>query len=128
SIIAVSEGAMLGDGEEVLQDKSLDAFGHVKLGGIGKRLAKLIEERTGVESRSVVLGHLQRGGPPSALDRVLSTQFGWYAAELVDAGDYGKMPASRSGRIEVVTLAEAVGRLKVLDPERIRVSNGLWWS
>ena len=126
SVIAVSEGASFAEGEEILQDRSLDAFGHVKLGGIGKRLAKLIEERTGVESRSVVLGHLQRGGPPSALDRVLATQFGWYAAELVDAGDFGKMPAARSGKIVVVSLAEAVGRLKVVDPERIRVSNGLW--
>jgi phosphofructokinase-like protein len=128
SIVAVSEGANFAEGEEVLQDTSLDSFGHVKLGGIGKRLAELIEERTGVESRSVVLGHIQRGGPPTALDRVLSTQFGWYAAELVDRGDFGKMPASRSGRIEVVTLAEAVGRLKVVDEERIRLSNGLWWS
>jgi 6-phosphofructokinase 1 len=128
TIVAASEGAKLADGEEVLQDQSLDAFGHVKLGGIGKRLAKLIEERTGVESRSVVLGHIQRGGPPSALDRVLATQFGWYTAELVDKGEYGKMPASRSGRVVVVTLAEAVGRLKVVDEERIRVSNGLWWA
>lgn len=128
SIIVASEGAKLDEGEEILQDTSLDAFGHVKLGGIGTRLAKLIEERTGVECRSVVLGHIQRGGPPSALDRVLSTQFGWYAAELVDRGDYGKMPASKSGRIEVVTLSEAVGRIKVVDPERIRVSNGLWWD
>ena len=128
SIVVVSEGAKLGEGEEILQDPSLDAFGHVKLGGIGKRLAKLIEERTGVETRTVVPGHIQRGGPPSALDRVLSTQFGWYAAELVDKGDFGKMPAARSGRIEIVTLTEAVGRLKVVDPERIRVSNGLWWA
>jgi 6-phosphofructokinase 1 len=128
TIVAVSEGAKLADGEEVLQDRSLDAFGHVKLGGVGKRLAKLIEERTGVESRSVVLGHIQRGGPPSALDRVLATQFGWYAAELVDGGEFGKMPAARSGRIEIVTLSEAVGRLKVVDEERIRVSNGLWWD
>ena len=128
SIVVVSEGAKLEEGAEILQDPSLDAFGHVKLGGIGKRLAKLIEERTGVESRTVVLGHIQRGGPPSALDRVLSTQFGWYAAELVDRGDFGKMPAAKSGRIEIVTLSEAVGRLKVVDPERIRVSNGLWWA
>jgi phosphofructokinase-like protein len=126
SVIAVSEGATLGEGEAVLQDGSLDSFGHVKLGGIGKWLARLIEERTGVESRSVVLGHLQRGGPPSALDRVLATQFGWYAAELVDAGDFGKMPAARSGEIVMVSLAEALGRLKVVDGERIRVSNGLW--
>ncbi len=128
SIIAASEGARLEEGEEVLQDESLDAFGHVKLGGIGNRLAKLIEERTGIESRSVVLGHIQRGGPPSALDRVLSTQFGWYAAELADAGDYGKMPAAKSGRIEIVDLSQAVGRLKTVDAERIRVSNGLWWG
>jgi 6-phosphofructokinase 1 len=127
SIIAVSEGAKFGEGEEmVLQDQGLDAFGHVKLGGIGKRLAKLIEARTGVESRHVVLGDLQRGGPPSALDRVLSIQFGWYAAELVDKGEFGTMPASKSGTIEVVSLAEAVGRLKTVDPERIRVARGLW--
>ena len=81
-----------------------------------------------MESRSVVLGHIQRGGPPSALDRVLATQFGWYAAELVDGGEFGKMLAARSGRIEIVTLSEAVGRLKVVDEERIRVSNGLWWD
>jgi len=128
SIVAVSEGASFKEGDEVLQDTSLDSFGHVKLGGIGKRLARRIEEMTGVESRSVVLGHLQRGGPPSALDRVLSTQFGWYAAELADRGEFGKMPAARSGRIEIVTLSEAVGRLKVVDAERIRVSNGLWWD
>jgi len=128
SIVVVSEGAKLETGEEILQDTSLDAFGHVKLGGIGQRLSKLIEERTGVETRIVVPGHIQRGGPPSALDRVLSTQFGWYAAELVDRGEYGTMPASRSGRIEIVTLSEAVGRLKVVDPERIRISDGLWWG
>jgi 6-phosphofructokinase 1 len=128
SIIAVSEGASIGEGEEVLQDTSLDSFGHVKLGGVGKRLAKIIEELTGIESRSVVLGHIQRGGPPSALDRVLSTQFGWYAAELADRGEYGKMPAARSGAIEIVSLADAVGRLKTVDRERIRVSNGLWWD
>jgi 6-phosphofructokinase 1 len=128
SIIAVSEGAAFKEGEGglVTQDKSLDAFGHVKLGGIGKHLAKLIEERTGVESRSVVLGHIQRGGPPSALDRVLSTQFGWYAAELVDRKEYGKMPASQSGRIVVVSLADAVGKLKTVDEERLRISRGLW--
>ncbi len=126
SVIAVSEGATLPEGDEVLQDRSTDAFGHVKLGGIGNRLAKLIEEQTGVESRSLVLGHLQRGGPPSALDRVLAVQFGWYAAELVDRGEYGKMPAAKSGAIVVVDLSEAVGRLKVVDPERIRISKGLW--
>jgi 6-phosphofructokinase 1 len=126
SLIAVSEGAALGEGDEVIQDRSLDSFGHMKLGGIGKRLAKLIEERTGVESRHVVLGHIQRGGPPSALDRVLSTQFGWYAAELADRKEFGKMPAAQSGSIIFVDLAEAVGRLKVVDPERIRIANGLW--
>ena len=128
SIIALSEGAAFKEGEGglVTQDKSLDPFGHVKLGGIGKHLSKLIEERTGVESRSVVLGHIQRGGPPSALDRVLSIQFGWYAAELVDRGEFGKMPASRSGRIEIVDLAAAVGRLKTVDEERLRVARGMW--
>jgi phosphofructokinase-like protein len=127
SIVAVSEGVALGDAEGlVLKEDGLDAFGHVKLGGVGERLARLIEARTGVETRAVVLGHLQRGGPPSALDRVLATQFGWRAAELAHGRAFGRMPAARGGGIVDVDLADAVGRLKTVDEPRRRLSRGLW--
>lgn len=95
SIVAVAEGFRL-EGEDVItQTKELDAFGHVRLGGIADRLCKLIEKETGIESRSVVLGHIQRGGTPTAFDRVLSTRYGTKAAELALAGQYGKMVALR---------------------------------
>jgi len=127
SIVAVSEGAMLREaGGEVRKDTPLDAFGHVKLGGIGERLAKLIEDRTRVETRSVVLGHLQRGGPPTCMDRVIATQVGWRAAELAHAREFGKMPAVRGGGIVDVDLADAVGRLKTVDEGRVALSRGLW--
>jgi 6-phosphofructokinase 1 len=94
SIVAVAEGFKLGGGT-VLQTKELDAFGHVRLGGIAERLCKDIEKATGVESRSVVLGHTQRGGTPTAFDRVLSTRYGVKAAELAISGQTGKMVALR---------------------------------
>jgi ATP-dependent phosphofructokinase / diphosphate-dependent phosphofructokinase len=94
SIVAVAEGFKLG-GDTVLQTKELDAFGHVRLGGIAERLCKDIEKATGIESRSVVLGHTQRGGTPTAYDRVLSTRYGVKAAELAISGQTGKMVALR---------------------------------
>jgi 6-phosphofructokinase 1 len=127
SIVAVSEGAALREEDGlVLKDEGRDPFGHVKLGGIGEQLAKLIEKRTGVETRSVLLGHLQRGGPPSAMDRVLATQFGWRAAELAHARRFGRMPAARGGAIVDVALADAVGKLKTVDADRLALSRGLW--
>ncbi|MGD0016729.1 MAG: ATP-dependent 6-phosphofructokinase [Verrucomicrobiia bacterium] len=94
SIVAVAEGFKLGD-DSVLQTKKLDSFGHVRLGGIAERLCKDIEKATGIESRSVVLGHTQRGGTPTAFDRVLSTRYGVKAAELAISGQTGKMVALR---------------------------------
>ena len=95
SIVAVAEGFKI-EGEEVAtQTKELDAFGHVRLGGIADRLCRLIEKETKIESRSVVLGHIQRGGTPTAGDRVLSTRYGAKAAELAIAGQFGKMVALR---------------------------------
>ncbi len=100
SIVAVAEGFML-DGEEIVtQTKELDAFGHVRLGGVAERLCKLIEKDTGIESRSVVLGHIQRGGTPTAFDRVLGTRYGIKAVELAIAGKFGQMVSLRG--IEVV--------------------------
>ncbi len=88
SIVVVAEGAKL-DEQESLKDQDLDAFGHVKLGGIGETLAKLIEKQTGFETRATVLGHIQRGGSPSAFDRVLATRFGVLAADLVHEKKFG---------------------------------------
>src|SRR5246127_2109186 len=92
SIVVVAEGAKLGAGEAKLDDK-LDEFGHIRLGGIGQQIAELIEKKTGFETRSTVLGHIQRGGTPTAFDRVLGTRFGVHAADMVSRGEWGKMAA-----------------------------------
>ncbi len=114
AIVVAAEGAKLG-GIDVTKDAELDAFGHVKLGGIGERLAKIIEEKTGFETRSTVLGHIQRGGRPSAYDRVLGSRLGCKAADMVQNGDWGMMAAAKGTKIEAVSLEEAVGTLKTLD-------------
>src|SRR5680860_1429554 len=92
-IIVVSEGAVPIGGAESLKTGELDAFGHIRLGGIADWVAGEIEKRTGIETRSVILGHLQRGGTPTAYDRVLSTRFGLHAADAVNDRDFGKMVA-----------------------------------
>ena len=101
--------------QDVTKDTELDAFGHVKLGGIGERLAKIIEKETGIETRSTTLGHIQRGGRPSAFDRVLGTRLGLKAAEMVQNAEWGKMSAIIGNKTEAVSLSEAVGSLKTLD-------------
>jgi ATP-dependent phosphofructokinase / diphosphate-dependent phosphofructokinase len=115
SIIVAAEGAHLPEGT-VTKDDELDAFGHVKLGGIGEWIAKEIEKRTGCETRSVVLGHTQRGGTPTAFDRMLATRYGLLAADMVHEGRFGMMAAYRGGRFDPVPLAEAVSELKTVDP------------
>jgi len=117
SIIVVAEGAQFKDGSMVLQEKKLDAFGHVRLGGIGEELAAQIEKRTGFETRVSVLGHIQRGGSPTAFDRVLGTRFGVKAVELVKAKKFGKMVALSGVKIIEVALEEAVKALKTVDME-----------
>ncbi|HVM54259.1 MAG TPA: 6-phosphofructokinase [Acidimicrobiales bacterium] len=116
SIVVVAEGAAP-DGQHIVQDTELDAFGHVKLGGIGNWLAKEIENRTGFETRVTILGHIQRGGTPTAFDRVLSTRFGIGAIDAVHAGAFGQMVALRADRIVLVPLTEATAELKTIDPE-----------
>jgi 6-phosphofructokinase len=91
--------------------KGLDAFNRPRLGGIAEMLAPEIEARTGIESRSVALGHLQRGGVPSAYDRVLATRLGMHAVDAVEAGQWGTMVALRGTDIVHVTIAEATGGL-----------------
>ena len=117
SIVVVAEGATPAEGREVSARAGKDDFGHVRLGGIGVELEREIEARTGFETRVTILGHIQRGGTPTAFDRVLATRFGIAGIDAVDEGDYGKMVALRGTRIERVALADAVGELKTLDPD-----------
>jgi ATP-dependent phosphofructokinase / diphosphate-dependent phosphofructokinase len=116
SIVVVAEGAQPKEGSLALQDQEVDAFGHVRLGGIANVLAGEIEERTGFETRVTILGHVQRGGTPTAYDRVLSTRFGIAAIDAVHDGDFGTMVALRADEIVRVPLADAVGELKTVDP------------
>jgi phosphofructokinase-like protein len=117
-IIVVSEGAVPSEGGDMtLVSGELDAFGHVRLGGIGDRLAHEIETRTGKEARAVVLGHIQRGGTPSAFDRWLATRFGLNAIDAVADGDFGKMVALRGTDIIRVPLSEGTSELKLVSPE-----------
>ncbi|GAA1603322.1 6-phosphofructokinase [Catellatospora bangladeshensis] len=117
-IIVISEGAMPTDGDMITLNGELDAFGHVRLGGIGNWLADQLEKRTGKEARAVVLGHTQRGGTPTAFDRVLATRFGLHAIDAVHEGDFGKMVALRGTEIVRVPLIEATRELKVVPPHR----------
>ncbi|MFC4498992.1 MULTISPECIES: 6-phosphofructokinase [Streptomyces] len=116
-IVVVAEGAMPKDGDLVLKDGSLDSFGHVRLSGVGEWLSKEIERRTGNEARTTVLGHVQRGGTPSAFDRWLATRFGLHAVDAVHEGDFGTMVALRGTDIVRVPLAQATARLKTVNPE-----------
>jgi len=121
-IIVVAEGAIpqerASDGQSMtLVSGELDAFGHVRLGGIGDRLAKEIEDRTGKEARAVVLGHIQRGGTPTAFDRWLATRLGLQAIDAVADGEFGTMMALRGTKIIRVPLIEGTGELKLVNPE-----------
>ena len=121
SIVVVSEGYKLifdsGEEREVTQEAELDQFGHVRLGGVGEQLAREIDERTGFETRVTVLGHVQRGGSPTARDRVLATRYGLKAADLVHEGNFGRMAALHGDAIVDVSLAEATAELKTVPPE-----------
>jgi 6-phosphofructokinase 1 len=117
SIVVVSEGWPLtfASGEsELVSSGDVDAFGHPRLGGIGERLAREIEARTGFETRVTVLGHVQRGGSPTAHDRVLATRYGVFAAELALAGRFGQMAALRGGEIVAAPLEDATAELRTV--------------
>jgi 6-phosphofructokinase 1 len=116
-IIVVAEGAMPKEGTMATTGGDLDAFGHVRLGGIGETLAQEIEKRTGKEARTAVLGHIQRGGTPTAFDRWLATRFGLHAITAVHDGDWGKMVALDGTDIRRVPLREATKELKLVRPE-----------
>jgi 6-phosphofructokinase 1 len=117
-IIVIAEGAMPAEGDMLTLNSELDAFGHVRLGGIGNWLASEIEKATGKEARCVVLGHVQRGGTPTAFDRVLATRFGLHAIDAAHEQDWGKMVALRGTEIVRVPLIEATKELKTVPPHR----------
>jgi len=117
NVVVASEGAMLKKGDYMTQEVELDQFNHVRLGGLGEALANVIEKRTGYETRSVVLGHIQRGGAPTAFDRMLGTRFGVKAAQMALAREWGKMAALRGNEIKAVPLKEATGELKLLNDD-----------
>ncbi|HEX5763542.1 MAG TPA: 6-phosphofructokinase [Solirubrobacterales bacterium] len=119
-IVVVAEGAQPVGGIPEAQDDRLDEFGHVRLGGIADWLEGEIERRTGKEARATVLGHVQRGGTPTAFDRVLATRFGLHAIDAVEAGEWGKMTALRGTDIHLVDLKEATAELKTVPPELFR--------
>jgi phosphofructokinase-like protein len=130
SIVVVAEGAKFssaepGQGAPVLQDMGKDEFGHVKLGGIANILAREIEKRTGYETRAVVLGHIQRGGSPTAFDRVLATRYGLGAIDMVHRGEFGCMAALRANKIVSIPLVEAISRNRTVDDEMIQIVDGL---
>lgn len=124
SIVVVAEGAEFpsdggdrGAGGLVVAHAEKDAFGHVRLGGIGNRLAEVIEERTGFETRVTVLGYTQRGGTPTAFDRVLATRFGVAAADLAHSGQFGKMVSIRGDKVVPVELSHITQHVKKVDPD-----------
>ena len=131
SIVVVAEGAKFaasgpGQGAPVAQDMGKDEFGHAKLGGIANVLAREVEKRTGFETRAVILGHIQRGGSPSAFDRVLATRYGLGAIDMVHRGEFGRMAALRSNKIVSITLQEAISKNRVVDDEMIQIVDGLF--
>jgi ATP-dependent phosphofructokinase / diphosphate-dependent phosphofructokinase len=112
SIVVAAEGAMPKEGTMTLQTGAVDEFGHPRLGGIGYALEREIESRTGYETRATVLGHVQRGGTPTAFDRVLATRLGLAAIDGAHAGEWGKMAALRSTDVELIALADAVAEVR----------------
>jgi 6-phosphofructokinase 1 len=117
-LVVVAEGFRLPDMETAHSHKGLDAFNRPRLGGIAERLAPMIEEGTGIESRATVLGHIQRGGAPSAYDRVLATRLGMHAVDAVYERAWGSMVTLRGTDIKTVSIAEAVGSLNSVPPHR----------
>jgi 6-phosphofructokinase 1 len=127
SIVVAAEGATPKEGTLATTGSGeLDEFGHPRLGGIGQLLEREIEERTGYETRATVLGHIQRGGTPTAFDRVLATRFGLAAIDAANDRRWGTMPALRATRIELVTLAEAVAELRTVPLEEYELAAALF--
>lgn len=127
SIVVVAEGATPVEGTmETTGDDALDEFGHPRLGGIGQRLEHEIAQRTGYEARTTVLGYVQRGGTPTAFDRVLATRLGLAAIDAAHAQKWGTMPALKGPRIELVQLADAVAAIRTVPPEEYEQARALF--
>jgi 6-phosphofructokinase 1 len=127
SIVVVAEGAKFAatkNGPSTVGGEK-DEFGHARLGGIGNTLAQELERRTGFETRTVVLGHIQRGGTPTAFDRVLATRYGLGAIDMVHRAEFGKMAALRGNKIVSVSLAEATGQNRKVDQEMMDAVYGI---
>ncbi len=122
SIVVVAEGFKLKGDTEITKDHKVDQFGHVHLGGIGEVIGREIEKRTGFETRVTVLGHVQRGGSPTAFDRVLGTRYGVKAVDLIHAGEFGQMVVLRGTHITSVSLEKIGSGPKGIDPELIRTA------
>jgi phosphofructokinase-like protein len=125
SIVVVAEGALPIEGTMETVGGQTDAFGHVRLGGIGVRLEQEIETRTGFETRATILGHIQRGGTPTAFDRVLATRLGIAAIDAANGSNWGNMASLRGQRIELVALEEAVRELRTVTDEDYAVAEAL---
>lgn len=122
SIVVVAEGAKFKESDLITQEEKLDEFGHVRLGGIGEILGREIEKRTGYETRVSVLGHIQRGGSPTAFDRILGTRFGVKAIELVKNKKFGRMVSLTGNKIIDVPISDAVKELKKVDMELYNIA------
>src|SRR5437660_3030835 len=129
SVVVVAEGAKMargtGSGSLVTETDQVDDFGHVRLGGIGNMLAREIEQRTGFETRAVVLGHIQRGGSPTAFDRMLATRYGVGAIDLVHEGKFGEMVVLRGNEIQSIPIMEAISKTNYVSQELIDVAMSL---
>jgi 6-phosphofructokinase 1 len=117
SIVVVAEGAKPKGGDEIVYSESIDEFGHIRFGGVGYYIGKEIEKALGVETRVVVLGHIQRGGSPTAFDRILATRFGVAAIDLVKQGKFGQMVALKGNNVVSIPLKDVVGKRKTVDLE-----------
>ena len=125
SIVVVAEGAKLANQTIDSERRKIDEFGHVRLGGIGNTLAAEIESRTGFETRAVILGHTQRGGSPTAFDRMLATRYGIGAIDLVHEGKFGRMVSLKGNNITSVPISDAVSKNRCVTREFIDVVNSL---
>src|SRR5205823_992187 len=126
SIVVAAEGATPKEGTLEVMSQGKDEFGHERLGGIGYLLEREIGDRTGFEARATVLGHIQRGGTPTAFDRVLATRLGAAAIDAASQEKWGQMPALRGTKIEFVSLTEAVAELKTVPPEEYEMAEAFF--
>src|SRR5580698_6383102 len=125
SIVVAAEGAKFPESEQATHGTAVDSFGHARLSGIGQALAEEIEKRTGYETRSVNLGHTQRGGTPSAYDRMLATRYGVAAIDLVHAGKFGRLVVLKGTEITDIPLADAIAKTRTVGEDLLNVMRSL---